>query len=1027
MKKSPRSSKHAPITTRSGKVLKVNRSLGERYVAMKQAKSLRKVTRLRGLPKSRLKRWAWRLHPKRLAEFWFSRDGGIMALKIVGIAILALFIIILGVFAFFRKDLKSITDVSGSNLGGSISYFDRSGQTLLWQDYNAVKRVPVESNNISPYLKEATVAVEDKDFYNHRGFDIKGIVRAVYVDALHRGGKQGGSTITQQLVKLTRDFNQDRNIVLKMKELILAVELERTYTKDKILTSYLNVAPYGSVDYGAESASQDYFHKSAKDLTLAQAAFLAAIPKAPSYYSKYSPYFDQKLFTNRYEYVLNQMQNQGKITKAQAEEAKKTDILAQVQPQQNRYAGIRAPYFVLAARDELNKTFASQSAKVGGWKVITTVNMDLQNKAEQTVQNNLRNVTSHAGDEEALVVEDVKTGQMLALVGGTDFLNADHGQLNYAHSVNISPGSSFKPYDYATLIDNNTNVGAGSVLYDSQGAIPAGYSCTNKANPRGNNNANCLWDYDFIYPGPETLRYALGGSRNVPAVKAMIQAVPNDTSTNRTKSINKTISTANALMSSPGAYRCFKPGIDVSQAKASDESQCYGASAIGDGAYLHLDQHVNGVASLARLGNAIPETYIMSIQNASGKTFYKFKQPKGTQVIRPEAAYIVNNMTSDPNASYLTGSFKWHRYNGWTNSIKTGTTNDSYDGLMMSWNTQFAVGSWVGYHTRNHALTTFMENLTIPLTRNMMQYALDSQHTTPVNWTEPAGIQHLPAYVVSHKLSKNGEVVPSPGTDIYPSWYKQRAVSSQSVTLDKVSGKVATNCTPDSAKQQLGGNAAPNAFSIDQFYPPGNNASNVTNANAGAQDDIHNCNDTKPSVASFFIDGQDASGGGSFNCTGSCNITTTVTAGTHPFSDPQYPQFPGTVSLIVNGQAAQSHNVSDSPSTVSFSYSGSGSVTLAIQVTDSVLYSETSASATVNFPIAVGPLNITSANTGGGTTTISWTGGTGPFTVKNGAVTVCTAAAGTSSCGGPAALAPKNSTVTLTDSTGGSDSKKVSG
>jgi membrane peptidoglycan carboxypeptidase len=200
----------------------------------------------------------------------------------------------LGVFAYFRKDLPNIKDISGSNLGGSISYYDRTGQNLLFQDYNAVKRVPVQSNDISPYLKDATVAVEDRDFYKHRGFDVKGISRAAYNDISKKGGTQGGSTITQQLVKLTQDWSQQRNITRKVKELILAVELERTYTKDEILTGYLNAAPYGGVDYGAQAAASDFFHASAKDLTLPQAAMLATIPKSPSYYYKFSPDFDQK-------------------------------------------------------------------------------------------------------------------------------------------------------------------------------------------------------------------------------------------------------------------------------------------------------------------------------------------------------------------------------------------------------------------------------------------------------------------------------------------------------------------------------------------------------------------------------------------------------------------------------------------------------------------------------------------------------------------------------------------------------------
>jgi membrane peptidoglycan carboxypeptidase len=1002
MAKNPRGSGNRPVTTRSGKVLKVNRSLGERYNTMRQAKALRRVNRLRGLPKSRIKRLAWRLNPRRQAAFWFSRDGAIMALKVTGIAIVALFILTLAIFAYYRKDLKDITDVSGSNLGGSISYYDRTGQTLLWQDYNAVKRVPVQSQNIAPYVKEATVSVEDKDFYKHRGFDIKGIIRAALVDTLHHGSTQGGSTITQQLVKLTQDFNQNRSIALKMKELILAVELERTYTKDEILTSYLNAAPYGSVDYGVQAAASDYFHENAKDLTLAQSAFLAAIPKSPAYYSKYSPYFDQQLFTDRYDYVLDQMAAQGKITKTQAAEAKKVDVLAQVQPQQTKYAGIKAPYFVLTARDELNRRFAGQSAKVGGWKVTTTLDMNLQTESEKAVANNYNNVQRYGGDEEAMVVEDVKTGQMKALVGGVDFNNPDHGQFNYAHQAYISPGSSFKPYDYSSLIENNTNVGASSVLYDSKGPLP-GYPCTTGASATG----NCLHDYDFKYPGPETLRYAIGGSRNVPAVKAMLETVPNDTSANRTKSINKVINTADALMSSPDAYKCFKDGVDINQATSADETQCYGASAIGDGAYLHLDQHINGVASLARLGSSIPNTYIYSIANASGKTFYTYKQPKAAQVVRPESAYIVNNMLSDPQASYLNSSQKWQHYKGWDTAVKTGTTNNSFDGLMMSWNTQYAVGSWVGYHTRNQPLNAAgMELITLPLTRTVMEYALDNLNTSPVNWTEPAGIQHLPAFKSQMPFATQG---PAVTTDIYPSWYKQRATSSQSVTIDKVSGKTATSCTPDAAKQQLSGNAAPNAFSIDLFYPPGQTASN-TNTNTAATDDVHHCGDSPPSITLTANQNPD----------GSYAINTFVSAGTHPFNDSQYSQYPGTITYTINGQVVRTHAVSDPQDNDPWTYAPTASGTLTATVTDSVLYSA-SDSATINFT-ATQPLSFQSAKFTGPNTTVNWSGGSGTVSAKNGVAPVCSAPASTGTCSGPGA--PKNSTVTITDGTT-TDSGKV--
>jgi penicillin-binding protein 1A len=195
-----------------------------------------------------------------------------MALKLLGIGTVAMFLLLIAVFAFFRKDLPNLRDISGKNIGGSVRYYDRTGQVLLWEDYDAVKRTPVKDENISPYIKDATVAVEDKDFYNHGGFDVKGITRAGVNNALGKSSTQGGSTITQQLVKLTQNWSKEKTYTRKVKELILAVELERTYSKKEILAGYLNTAPYGDITYGVESSMQDYFNKSAKDMTLDEAA-----------------------------------------------------------------------------------------------------------------------------------------------------------------------------------------------------------------------------------------------------------------------------------------------------------------------------------------------------------------------------------------------------------------------------------------------------------------------------------------------------------------------------------------------------------------------------------------------------------------------------------------------------------------------------------------------------------------------------------------------------------------------------------
>jgi membrane peptidoglycan carboxypeptidase len=254
------------FTTRSGKTVKVNQSIGQKVRGLKDSKALRKAERLSGMPKSRFKRFFYRLHPKRLAAYWFSREGGIMALKLLGIAFIAGFITLAGLFAYFRKDLPDLrNDISGNNIGGSIRYYDRTGKTLLFEDYDAVKRIPVKDEGINQYMKDSTVAIEDKDFFKHGGFDVRGIMRAGVNNALGRsGGQQGGSTITQQLVKLSQDWTKDQTYTRKIKELILAVELERTYSKQEILVGYLNSAPYAGIEYGVEAASRGYIEKPPK-------------------------------------------------------------------------------------------------------------------------------------------------------------------------------------------------------------------------------------------------------------------------------------------------------------------------------------------------------------------------------------------------------------------------------------------------------------------------------------------------------------------------------------------------------------------------------------------------------------------------------------------------------------------------------------------------------------------------------------------------------------------------------------------
>lgn len=889
-------------TTKSGNTIKLNRSLGERVRAKREAKARKRAAYLSSLPRNRWKRILYRLHPKRVMKYWFSREGAIMALKLMGVGIVALFLLMVGIFAYFRKDLPNIKDLSGDELGGSITYYDRSGETVLWQDYDAVKRVAVPSDQISKYVKDATIAIEDKNFYKHGAFDVTGIARAAVNDVFKQGGpKQGGSTITQQLVKLNQNWTQDRSLTRKFKELILAVELEREYSKEDILTGYLNIAPYGNVQYGVESASKDYFGKSAKDLNLAEAAMLAAIPQSPSYYSPYGPIYDHEALIGRQQYIINQMLDQKMITKDEATQAKAYDILATIRPPQPKYDGIKAPYFVSAAKNELEQRFGDQTVKRGGWKVTTTLDMRLQTLAEEQVSKGIRQVKKQGGDTAAFTAVDVKTGQMVALVGGPDFNNPDYGKVNYAQQW-LPPGSSFKPYDYATFIDKpENNAGAGSVIYDNEMKLP-GYDCTVKGKKQ-QDGGNCLRDYDGIFPGPITLRYALAGSRNVPAVKAALMV-----------GVEKVRSTAEAMGLSSG-YRCPPPG-DTTYSRGT----CYGSASIGDGAFLHLDEHANALATLSRMGEAIPHTYILKINDSRNKVIEEWKQPKSKQVLKPDTAYIINDILADPKASYLRTDRKFHDYKGWKFAIKTGTTNDNKDGLMISYSTQYAVAVWVGEHRRQVEMKGSMEDMTQPIVQGWMRGAHDP--IKPVNWTKPGNVKMVPAYVIRKKVSRLAESIPSPGTDLAPSWYKEPtgAGSGSSQVIDKVSGLLATGCTPEGAKEtQSGGND--NIFSVDTFMKKG------TTPTTTEQDNVHNCSDAKPQLTLTAP----------ASCIASCAFTVTVTQGTHALNSDK---FPGVVDLYINGQKVQSQNVATSPSTVTFTYTPTaiGNASVEARVTDSVLY-----------------------------------------------------------------------------------------
>ena len=351
----------------------------------------------------------------------------------------------ISVFAYYAKDLPSPGKLNKRQVIESTKIYDRTGEHLLYEIHGEEKRTQISIKDMGDIIKAATLAAEDQSFYQHHGIYFKSIARAAFYDLLGRKVSQGGSTITQQLVKNTV-LSSERTFTRKVKEVILAVELEQRFSKDQILEMYLNEIPYGSNAYGVQAAAQTFFGKNAKNLTLAEAALLASLPKAPTYYSPYGTNTDE--LKGRQEYVIDQMEKLGYITKEEAEEAKKVDIISEVKPFQEN---IQAPHFVMYVKDLLVNKYGEQQVEEGGMKVFTTLDWDKQQIAEGAVRKGVAgNITKYRATNAALTAIDPKTGQILAMVGSRDYFDKTiDGNVNVAIR-DRQPGSSFKPYVYAT-------------------------------------------------------------------------------------------------------------------------------------------------------------------------------------------------------------------------------------------------------------------------------------------------------------------------------------------------------------------------------------------------------------------------------------------------------------------------------------------------------------------------------------------------------------------------------------------------
>ncbi|MBQ9180975.1 penicillin-binding protein [Candidatus Saccharibacteria bacterium] len=745
-------------------------SFREKRKGKKEAAARRRAEDLAKLPKEPVKRFFARLHPKRVFRWWFSWRGQKRILQTIGVLIILGIIGIGGLFLYYKKDLDEIR-LDEMDIAETVNtYLDRNG-VVLWQDTGSENyRLVVDYDDISEYMRQATIAIEDRNFYNHIGVDFFGLARAV-VYTVTGQQVQGGSTLTQQLIKQVYFSDEaasaDRGgLQRKIKELILAIELERMYSKDEIITMYLNQSPYGGRRNGVESAAQTYFGKSAKDLTLAESALLASIPNNPAVFNPYNEYGHEQLLW-RQHYTLDVMVDMGFITKEEAEAAKEVAILDTILPESSQYANALAPHFVLEVRSQLEEKYGISTMRAGGWTIKTTLDYRAQKIAEEAVEVGMSYSYMNGTDNMAMVSVDVETSQVIAMVGAADFSNPTYGELNVTTDSLIEPGSSIKPIlDYSALFmqRDGINYGPGSILKDENidSLYCAGYSgACSLQNASGQG-----------YHGNVTIRYSLGHSLNIAAVKALY-----------INGIDNSLEVAHAL---------------------GDVSYCEGRSgyglsiAIGSGCGVRMVEHANAYASIARGGSYKDLAYVLEVKNSTGDVIESWTDSPSTRVVDEQVAYMVADILGDNSAGTRNDHGVGFVVPGVWTATKTGTTTTQNaavvkDSLIESFSTAISTFVWNGNHDGTgfsapmgepvrYAVGTYMERV------HKEVYEPDGKWHAGDQPVRPAGIQ---------TLTVNGK------TDIWPSWFnaaKNSGVIKETLTFNKVNHLLAADCTPEDQK-----------------------------------------------------------------------------------------------------------------------------------------------------------------------------------------------------------------------------------
>lgn len=555
-------------------------------------------------------------------------------------------------------DLKSLGE---RKIVQSTKIYDRTGQIILWDVHENIQRTVVPQESISLHIKNATVAIEDSSFYRHKGIDAAGIIRAFGVNLFSGNIKQGGSTISQQLVKNTI-LTTEKTLTRKIKEIILTLKLERTLSKDEILELYLNEIPYGGSNYGVEAASRNFFGKSASDITLAEAAYLASLPKAPTYYSPYGNNKDQ--LEQRKNLVLNRMAELRFITREESEKAQKEEVRF-INRDQN---SLKAPHFSVFIRSYLEKKYGRDLVDQGGLKVVTTLDYSLQQKAEDVSKKYAQeNKEKFNAKNNGLIAIDPKTGQILTMVGSKDYFNKEEeGNFNVT-LAHRQPGSSIKPFIYATAFKKGYT--PETIVFDLPTEFNA--SCNPDGTPQdGVDPEKCYMpqNYDEKFRGPVTLKTALAQSLNVPSVKTLYLT---------------------------GILDSIRTAEDMGITSLNDPDR-YGLTLVLGGGEVSLLELTGAYSVFANGGVRNPITGILKVEDKNGRVLEEF-YPQPKQVLEKNIALTVSDILSDNEArTPAFGRASPLYFPERQVAAKTGTTNDSRDAWVIGYTPNVAMGSWFG-------------------------------------------------------------------------------------------------------------------------------------------------------------------------------------------------------------------------------------------------------------------------------------------------------------------------------------------